>query len=145
MEELVEKMKVVLADSYAFVIKASNYHWNVEGPNFPQYHELFGNLYEEVDGSIDSTAEHIRALDAYAPGSFSRFKELATIEDELNVPEAREMIVRLLGDNTKIINTLTEAFKAAEAANEVGLSNYLQDRIDIHKKHGWMLRATSKA
>lgn len=145
MEELVEKMKVVLADSYAFVIKASNYHWNVEGPNFPQYHELFGNLYEEVDGSIDSTAEHIRALDAYSPGSLSRFKELATIEDELNVPEAREMIVRLLGDNTKIINTLTEAFKAAEAANEVGLSNYLQDRIDIHKKHGWMLRATSKA
>lgn len=145
MEELVEKMKTVLADSYAFVIKAANYHWNVEGPNFPQYHEIFGDVYKEVEGSIDSTAEQIRALDAYTPGSFSRFKELATIEDEMNVPEAREMFVRLLADNTKVITSLTEAQEAAEAAKEVGLSDYLQGRIDVHKKHGWMLRATSKA
>lgn len=145
MEELVEKMKTALADSYAFVIKAANYHWNVEGPNFPQYHEIFGDVYKEVEGSIDSTAEQIRALDAYTPGSFSRFKELATIEDEMNVPEAREMFVRLLADNTKVITSLTEAQEAAEAAKEVGLSDYLQGRIDVHKKHGWMLRATSKA
>ena len=72
MEELINKMKVVLASSFAFYLKAHNFHWNVEGVNFPQYHEFFGNLYEEVHSAIDKIAEEIRALDAYAPGSLKR-------------------------------------------------------------------------
>jgi starvation-inducible DNA-binding protein len=144
MADLVENMKVVLADTYAFVIKAENYHWNVEGPNFPQYHKFFGKLYKEVDGSIDVIAEHIRAIGAYAPGSLSRFQELTTIEDELNIPEAAEMVKRIGADNDKVLASLTTAYKAAEEAEELGLSNFLQDRIEIHKKHGWMIKATSK-
>jgi starvation-inducible DNA-binding protein len=144
MADLVENMKVVLADTYAFVIKAENYHWNVEGPNFPQYHKFFGKLYKEVDGSIDVIAEHIRAIGAYAPGSLSRFQELTTIEDELNIPEASEMVKRIGADNDKVIASLTTAYKSAEEAEELGLANFLQDRIDIHKKHGWMIKATSK-
>jgi starvation-inducible DNA-binding protein len=144
MADLVENMKVVLADTYAFVIKAENYHWNVEGPNFPQYHKFFGKLYKEVDGSIDVIAEHIRAIGAYAPGSLSRFKALTTIEDELNIPEAAEMLKRIGEDNDKVLASLTTAYKAAEEAEELGLSNFLQGRIEIHKKHGWMIKATSK-
>ena len=105
METLKEMMKKVLADSFAFYLKAHNYHWNVEGMNFPQYHEFFGNLYEEVYGSIDSTAEEIRALDTYAPGSFSRYMELTDIEDELLVPSGVEMARRLLADNEKVLVT----------------------------------------
>ena len=33
----------------------------------------------------------------------------------------------------------------AEKTKELGIANYLQDRIDIHKKHGWMLRSIIKA
>ena len=91
MDTLVEMMRKVLADTFAMYLKAHNYHWNVEGPNFPQYHEFFGNLYEELHGAIDPIAEQIRALDAYAPGSFSRYMELSDIQDELNVPMGIEM------------------------------------------------------
>ena len=79
MEELVNRMKVVLATSFSFALKAQYYHWNIEGIHFSQYHDFFGNLYEEVFGSIDQTAEQIRALDAYAPGSLKRYKELSEI------------------------------------------------------------------
>lgn len=144
MDELVQELKKVLANSFAFYIKAANYHWNVEGPNFPQYHEFLGGLYEEVQGSIDKTAEEIRKLGAYAPGSFSRFAELSDIEDELKIPTADVMMARLLEDNEKILVNLETCFELSEANHQHGLSDWIASRQDAHKKHAWMLRATLK-
>lgn len=143
MDKLIEAMKRVLADTFAMYLKAQYYHWNVEGADFYQYHGLFGDLYSEVYGAVDPTAEHIRALNAYTPGSLGRFQELTTIEDENTVPIAIEMINRIATDNQKVISSLKTAQALAEAVGEVGVSNFLQDRIDIHQKHAWMLRATT--
>lgn len=143
-EQLIEKMKVVLADSFALYLKAHQYHWNVEGPDFPQYHEFLGNLYEEVFGAVDTIAEEIRALGEYAPGSFSRFSELTSIKDSRNTPTAAEMMTTLLADNQIVLNTLMETYKLAEEYNEIGLSNFIQDRYDAHKKHAWMIRSILK-
>jgi starvation-inducible DNA-binding protein len=144
METLIEIMRKVLADTFAFYLKAHNYHWNVEGSNFPQYHDFFGNLYEELHGAVDPIAEEIRALDAYAPGSFSRFLELTEIEDELSIPSGVEMSRRLLSDNEKVLATLNMAFKMAEEFDKQGLADFVAGRIDVHNKHGWMLRSITK-
>jgi starvation-inducible DNA-binding protein len=144
METLIEMMRKVLADTYAFQLKAHNYHWNVEGSNFPQYHEFFGNLYEEVFGAVDQIAEEIRALDAYTPGSFSRFLELTDIEDETSIPSGVEMARRLMADNQKILATLDITFKLADELDQQGLADFIAGRIDTHKKHGWMLRSITK-
>lgn len=144
METLIEMMRKVLADTFAMYLKAHNYHWNVEGPNFPQYHEFFGNLYEELYGAVDPIAEEIRSLDAYAPGSFSRFLELTEIEDETNVPMAREMALKLLRDNDVVLNTLNVTFKLADQFDRQGLADFIAGRIDVHNKHAWMLRSIIK-
>ena len=144
MEELVSEMKVALATSYTYQLKAHYYHWNVEGPNFPQYHDFFGKLYEELHGAVDPIAEEIRSLDAYAPGSFSRFMELTEIEDETNVPMAREMALKLLRDNDTVLNTLNVAFKLADQFDRQGLADFVAGRIDVHNKHAWMLRSITK-
>jgi len=144
MDQLVQQMKVVLASSFAFYLKAHNFHWNIEGPNFPQYHSFLDGLYNEVWEAVDAIAEHIRALDAYAPGSLGRFSQLSVVDDQINIPNAKAMIVELESDNQKVIAELMKAYRLAESVDKVGLSNFLQDRIDIHSKHGWMLKATSK-
>jgi starvation-inducible DNA-binding protein len=144
MKQLTEQMKVALASVFSFYLKAHYFHWNVEGPNFPQYHDFFGNLYEEVHGSVDQFAEEIRALGAYAPGSLQRFKELSKIDDELNVPNSMTMIRELSLDNDRIISMLEEINKLANENGKSGLSNFIEDRIDKHSKHAWMLRAISK-
>ena len=141
METLIEIMRKALADAYAFQLKANNYHWNVTGPNFPQYHKFLGKLYQEVFASTDNIAEQIRALGAYAPGSFTRFIELTDIEDEVNIPTSNEMISRLVADNDKYLETLNMAFKLANQFDKQGLVNFLADRIDVHNKHAWMLRS----
>lgn len=144
METLIEMMRKVLADAYAFQLKAHNYHWNVEGPNFAQYHDFLGNLYQEIYNSVDATAEEIRALDAYAPGSFTRFLELTDIECETTIPQPLEMMARLIVDNEKVLNTLNMAFKLANEFDQQGLADYIAGRIDIHKKHAWMLRSFTR-
>jgi len=144
METLQEIMKKVLADTFALYLKAHQYHWNVEGSNFPQYHEFFGNLYEELHGAVDPIAEEIRALDTYAPGSMTRFMELTDIEDELAVPTGVEMARRLMTDNERVLATLNIAFKLADTMDKQGLADFIAGRIDIHSKHGWMLRSITK-
>lgn len=143
--DLPEAMRRALADSYAFSIKAQNYHWNVTGPHFSEYHAFFGGIYEEVSDGIDIIAEALRTLDQFAPASFKRFKELSMIEDELSIPDGLVMISRLMNDNERVLKSLNDAYETAEAQKKYGVSNILQDRITAHEKHGWMLRSFIKA
>ena len=142
---LADTLKVLLATSYGFAIKAQNFHWNVEGPDFPQYHKFFGDIYEEVsDNAIDQTAEYVRILSSYTPGSFKRLSELCQIEDQLMIPRAELMFAELGQDNEKLLNMCKEAFTLAEESNEQGIADFIAGRIDAHGKHGWMLKSTLK-
>jgi len=142
---LADALKTLLATEYAFVIKAQFFHWNVEGPDFAQLHEFFGEIYEEVyNNSIDRTAEYIRTLDDYAPGSFERFGELSQIQGQTKVPRARLMIEELLANNDQMIELLNQCFAEAEQENQQGIANFIAERIDAHGKHGWMLRSFLK-
>ena len=114
MEEITNPLKVAFADTYALYVKAQNYHWNVEGPMFPMYHEFFGNIYEEVGGAIDRFAEEIRAQKSYAPASFGRFNELSTIEDESLIQLLPiTMVTNLFEDNNRVLASLQLARDAA--------------------------------
>jgi starvation-inducible DNA-binding protein len=144
MDPLVESLKKALATTFAFYLKAHNYHWNVEGHSFSEYHTFLVDLYAEVFDAVDLIAEHIRVLDAYVPGSFSRFQELSVIEDELGIPTSRAMISKLYADNLRVLQILQETHALAEQANKRGIVNFLEDRIDTHEKHGWMLRSFTK-
>ena len=144
MEQLVQAMRVVLAESFALYLKGQYFHWNVEGADFKQYHDLFGDFYEAVYEGIDPMAEEIRALDAYAPGSLERYLELSKIKGETIIPNNIEMARRLIEDNEVVLASLASAYKLAEQEQQLGLSNFLQDRIDVHRKQRWMLTASTK-
>ena len=142
---LVDDLKTLLSTQYAFVIKAQNFHWNVEGPDFAQLHEFFGNIYQEVyTNSIDQVAEHIRTLDNYTPGSFERFAELSLVMGQTKIPRARLMIEELLEDNDTVIDLLNQTFASAEEENRQGIADFIAGRIEAHQKHGWMLRSFLK-
>jgi len=144
MEELINLMNKVFADSFKMYLKAHNFHWNVEGKDFPQYHAFFGDLYEEVFESLDRTAEQIRTLDAYVPGTIDRIDELSTVPS-MRAPMMRKaMVLDLYNANLSVIASLNAANTLAERFNELGLANYIQDRLEAHKKHGWMLKASMK-
>jgi starvation-inducible DNA-binding protein len=142
MEELHKASKIAFASTFSFYLKAQNYHWNVEGSDFLEYHELFGKIYGEVYDSIDGFAERIRALGTYVPASYQRFSMLSQIDDETDIIPVERMLVELLEDNSKMIKVLKMVYDIAERFGEHGLSNFLAERMDAHRKHGWMLTAS---
>lgn len=139
---LEQALKIVQANAFCFYVKAHAFHWNLEGPDFPQYHTFLEKLYTEVWESVDAIAERIRTLDMYAPGSLRRYQELTQIKDQLMVPRAELMFEELLHDNATVIQSLEDAYQLA--GDHLGLQNFLQDRMDAHEKHAWMIRATGK-
>lgn len=141
---LSEQLKVLLASSYAFVVKAQQFHWNVEGPDFPQYHEFFGDLYAEVYGVLDKIAEYIRTLDAYTPGSFERYAELSVIKGQTKIPRAELMFEELNEDNEMLMKLLEHCFETAGQERQFGIENFLAERLDAHAKHRWMIKSILK-
>ena len=142
MEDLHKAAKVGFASEFSFYLKAHNFHWNLTGPNFYEYHGLFGGIYEEVYGSIDDFAEKIRSLGTFVPASLSSFNMISAISDENNVPAIPAMVSELLQDNEKMIHILKLVYDLAERYGEHGFSNFLAERMDAHRKHGWMLKSS---
>lgn len=141
---IVDTLRKIISDSYVLYFKAHSFHWNVEGPDFAQYHDFLNEFYTEVFNSIDTYAELIRTTEQYAPTSLARLLDLASIEESASIPDAVSMLRILRKDNDLFLAMLVAAYDEAEKASEFGISNYLQDRIQAHEKHAWMLRAITK-
>jgi starvation-inducible DNA-binding protein len=141
MDDLITNAKICLANTFVMYMRAHAYHWNVVGPNFPQYHKFFGKLYEELHDALDGLAEQIRTLDSFAPFSLARIKELSTIPEDTKVVSFEDMINNLIKSNDMVIATLTETYEMAEKEKAFAYSNFIQDRLTVHVKHGWMLKS----
>jgi starvation-inducible DNA-binding protein len=144
MDKFTNQLKIAFASQYAFAIKAQNYHWNVEGSDFYQLHQLFETIYNEVYGAVDAFAENIRKIKAYTPASLYRFSALAAIDDEVEILEPQAMVAELLRDAEKMQEIMKVLFVEAENLGHHGLSNFLAERQDAFAKHAWFLRATAK-
>jgi starvation-inducible DNA-binding protein len=144
MEQLIQQLKVILGTTFGLYFKAHSYHWNVEGPDFAQYHKFLGKFYESVYGNVDLIAEKIRMLDSYAPTSLSRMVELSDVPETDSIPSALAMLADLKKDNDKFIIHLRAGIVAADQAGEPAISNFLQEILDQHQKQAWMLRSIIK-
>jgi starvation-inducible DNA-binding protein len=145
MEQLIQQLKVILGTNFALYLKSHNFHWNIEGTNFPQYHDFLNGFYNDVWNQTDGIAEHIRYLDSYTPGSMQRFLELADIEEAVDmIPSALAMMAQIKSDNDRFIVHLRAGIVAADQASEPAVSNFLQDLLGAHQKKAWMLRSIIK-
>lgn len=132
----------VLADTYALYLKTHGYHWNVRGPNFSQLHLLFETQYQELWAALDEIAERIRALGEFAPQGYGALANLTSIRDGNPETPAEAMVEELMRDHEAVIATLRSALASADEAGDDVTVGALTDRLAIHEKTAWMLRAT---
>lgn len=145
MDKLVQAMKLAFASEFNFYLRTHACHWNVVGPDFKQYHDLFAAIYEEVYGAIDPFAENIRKLGAMVDVDSINQRSLVNLPSEQeNTADVANMVQVLLVDNDKMVKLMAMVFKMAETNGEFGIANFLADRQDAHQKHGWMLRSSIK-
>lgn len=140
MKSSVEILSKYLADSFYLYIKTHNFHWNVTGPLFFSLHKMFEEQYNELFLSLDSTAERIRTFNVPVPATTAQLKELSSIQETENVPNARDMIKDLFEDHERIIGNLKNWIQ--ETGEDAATQDYLMTRLESHEKNAWMLRSS---
>lgn len=142
---LVSMADKALNDLFGVYLKAHTYHLNVDGANFPQYHALFKEVYEGLYESVDAHAEHIRILGGYVMLSPANLARKSSIVEDTSVMLApRQMLANLNEELSKFVRELKTVYAAAEAAGEIGFSNFLQNNIEQFSKLNWKVATTLK-
>ena len=145
MEALISGLKQYQANSVVFSNAAHGFHWNVEGPLFTQYHEFFGDIYSEVNASIDTTSEWLRSFDVRAPYTLQEVLALQNLGETETVSNSPIVMTRMLYTmNENITTGLKNLFNLATESNEEGLADFIAGRISAHQKLAWMLRSSIK-
>ena len=140
-KSVAEHLKALLADSYTLYLQTHNFHWNITGPMFHQLHVMFEEHYTELATAVDDIAERIRTLDIPAPGTYRAFAELSSIKEVDGVPQAEEMVRLLTVGHEQVVKTCRKALAVAQDADDESSAALISDRMRIHEKTAWMLRA----
>lgn len=139
--DLIDGLCQTLADTYVLYLKTQNFHWNVVGPHFYSLHKLFEEQYEQLSEAADIIAERLRALKVRAPGSFTEFLKLTSLEEADAETSDAEMINSLLMSHTTIAANLNRLFAVADEAGDEVTLDMLITRKEEHDKAAWMLRS----
>lgn len=142
--KIAEGLKKLLADSYTLYLQTHNFHWNVTGPQFRELHLMFEEHYTELAIAVDDIAERIRTLDVAAPGTYQAFAKLSAIKEVEGVPAPADMVDILTKGHEQVVKTSREVLKLAQNADDESTASLVSDRMRIHEKTSWMLRATRK-
>lgn len=140
-QDIAEGLKRLLADSYTLYLQTHNFHWNVTGPQFRELHLMFEEHYTELAVAVDDIAERIRTLGVAAPGTYKAFAELSSIKEVEGVPGAADMVVTLTQGHEQVVKTCRDVLKKAQDADDESTAALVGDRMRVHEKTAWMLRA----
>jgi starvation-inducible DNA-binding protein len=138
-----EKLMKVLADAFTLYLKTHNFHWNITGPMFNSLHVMFETQYNEQWVALDEIAERIRALGYNVPASYGEFQKLSSVQDDVKVEHTdwREMVRQLTLGNEAVSRTARKALEVADKAGDDPSVDMLTQRLKVHEKNAWMLRA----
>jgi len=140
-ENIADGLKHLLADSYTLYLQTHNFHWNVTGPQFRELHLMFEEHYTELAVAVDDIAERIRTLDVVAPGTYKAFAELSEVKEVDGVPDAKKMVGILTKAHEQVVKTCRDVLVKAQRAHDESTAALVSDRMRVHEKTAWMLRA----
>lgn len=140
---VVKILNVLLCDEYLLYTKTLNYHWNVVGPDFAEYHKFLEKQYEALLEIVDEVAERARSLGGIAFGTLAEFAENSRLKETPGkLPDSTGMMRVLCEDHEAIIRFLREDQELVlDKYQDAGTNNFLIDLMERHEKMAWMLRA----
>lgn len=142
--EIAQGLKHLLADSYTLYLQTHNFHWNVTGPQFRELHLMFEEHYTELATAVDEIAERIRTLDVPAPGTYKELAQLSAVKEVDGVPGSKEMVDILTTGHEQVVKTCRSVVELAQKGGDESTLALASDRMRIHEKTAWMLRALNR-
>ena len=141
-KEITGGLARLLADTYTLYLTTHNFHWNVSGPMFNSLHAMFMAQYTELWNAVDPIAERIRSLGEPAPGSYAQFARLSSLADAPETPPKAEAMIRILAEGHEATaRSARSLFPLADKAGDQATADLATQRVAVHEKAAWMLRA----
>lgn len=141
-----ELLNEIFANTSVLLMQTLNYHWNIVGAEFHDYHLLFDKQYNQLFADMDKIAERVRAVQGQALGSFKNILAVATIkEDSGKVIKPQQMITNLLKQYEVIIEQIRASLVTLDKkTTDFGTINFLEELLTQHEKTAWMLRSLNE-
>ena len=140
-QNVIDSLRLVVADTYALIGQTHLCHWNVRGSGFFSLHTAFEVQYSELFLAVDEIAERIRAKGALAPGGLGSLAKMAGIAELAEDTAAKDMVAHLLAANEKTVSDLKAARDTAAEASDSETEDLMIARIQVHEKTVWMLKS----
>jgi starvation-inducible DNA-binding protein len=141
-----DALNALLADTFALYLKTKNFHWHVSGPHFRDYHLMLDEQAAQILGTTDAMAERVRKIGGTtlrSIGHIARLQRIADNDAEFVAP--RDMLAELHRDNRKLVESLRDAKRIAEAANDNASSAMIDDWTDLAEERAWFLFETARS
>lgn len=141
MEQLIQQLHILLGNYFVFYTKLHQFHWNIEGNNFPQYHDFFGILYNEIWLEVDNIAEKIRQCGYYVSANPIDLCNWADMKPSQVKLDLNQMLLDIISADLIIQENLNLCNNYATDINNQGLMNYFAGRLEYHQKLNWQVRS----
>ena len=141
-KETVDELNIYLANLHVLFVKLHNYHWNVVGMNFFEFHEKLQELYEFVGEEIDRIGERILMLGYKPIGNMETALKLATLKEADSEDISADKIARsIIHDFGIVVRQIRNITDIAGDNNDEFTIGLLGDAIGFYEKNIWMFSA----
>ena len=144
MNKLIDLLNREVANFALLYTKLHQFHWNVKGVRFYQFHALFEKLYDEMTQNMDVVAERILMLEGQPLSTLSDFLKFTTLKEGLGSETDMQMINQIIYDFTTIDEELKEAIKVAQNLVDEVTVDILIGIDSALQKHLWMLKSLER-
>jgi starvation-inducible DNA-binding protein len=138
--EISKELRHLLADVFALYVKTKNFHWNMSGVHFRDYHLLLDEQAEQIFAMADDVAERARKIGGNtlrSIGDIARHQRLKDNDRESLSP--KEMLTELRTDNRELTRFLRLTHEVCEEHNDVATASLIENWIDETERRCWFL------
>jgi starvation-inducible DNA-binding protein len=138
--EISKELRHLLADVFTLYVKTKNFHWNMSGVHFRDYHLLLDEHAEQIFAMSDDVAERARKIGGStlrSIGDIARHQRLKDNDKESLTPN--DMLVELRTDNRELTRFLRVTHEICEEHNDVATASLIENWIDETERRCWFL------
>lgn len=144
-KSVADALNTFLADLFALYIKTKNFHWHVSGPHFRDYHLMLDEQAGQIFAATDEVAERVRKTGNTTLRSINDVARHQTIKDnDAEFVTPGDMLLELRADNLRMVETLRDAKRTADAASDNATSAIIDDWTDQAERRAWYLFEASR-
>ena len=142
---LVALLNARLADTLDLYTQVKQSHWNIQGKEFFQLHELFDQLAGEVFPFVDEIAERATALGGIALGTVRMAAKASALkENDLGAAGGREHLALLIQRYGAYAAAVRRAIDESDELNDKDTADLFTQISRTVDKHLWFLEAHTR-